>query len=149
MAAQHPLIGFVDLLKTAHMIISSRRVDVSRRWSSHAHGCGRSRRAFREDLRLRHLLEFRHGADPISPNDRLRHISVIQRAGACSDRKIWPTFSELALVGAVDRCSVAMDHLSRRTMAPAPDPHATCRLHNQAVGSGLAKCSQGQPPRPR
>jgi hypothetical protein len=67
------------------------------------------------------------------------HISVIQSAGTCSDRKIWPTFSELALVGVVDWCSVATDLLSRRTMAPAPpapDPHAACCLHDQAVGGG-------------
>jgi hypothetical protein len=56
-----------------------------------------------------------------------------------------PNFSKFALHGALDwYSSLAVDHLSRRTMAPAPpapDPHAPCwpcylRLHDQAVGGG-------------
>jgi hypothetical protein len=44
-------------------------VDVSGQWSSHAHGWRTvTKRNSARDLRLRHIL----GADPISPNDRLR-----------------------------------------------------------------------------
>jgi hypothetical protein len=103
------------------------RLAVSRGYSAHM---------IRKGLRLRHILEFRHGADPFLQTIVCGHISVIQRAGACSDRKIRLTFSEPALVGAVDRCSVAVNHLSRGAMATAPHSHATRRLHDQSIECG-------------
>ena len=83
---------------------------VLRRWSSHAQ--------FRKGLRLWHILEFGHGADPIRR----------------------PYFHQ-SLFGAMSQCPFTMDlpswavgHLPRDAMATAPHSHP--RLRDQTIECG-------------
>ena len=111
---------FLRLKGSHHTIAVQGLINVSRRWPTHAHVAGDGLEAqFSTGLRLRHILEFRHGADPIRrPSSPL---SLLGAMGQCPF--------------AVDRRSVAVNHLPRGAMATTPDSHATCcHVHDQAVG---------------
>jgi hypothetical protein len=75
---------------------------------------------FRKGLRLGHILEFGHGADPI--RRPYFHQSLF---GAMSHCPL-----------TVDRRSMAVHHLSRGAMATAPHSHTSVRLRDQAIECG-------------
>ena len=102
---------------------SCRRRDVSRRGSSHVQGPrGPARSPVRNGDAPARLFWSSGRVQPHSSN-----VMVGDRSGP----------SLLGAVGqcpfAMDRCSVAMGHLSRGAMATAPHSHAARRLRDQAI----------------